>query len=470
MGEVQNEKDIKTGFLWDNPISEFFWICAGVNRPVIRQCPTEWAKYAGIGGTILFTALMAMLSGGYALYTVFDDMRVAAFFGVFWGLLIFNLDRFIVNTMYSDGKATISLMELVSGLPRIIMAIFLGIVISTPLELKIFEDEINVTIGEMKAQKIKEYRALDESKRDSLRNKLNQLQNSSPGDGIFGGENEGLQDENEQISKDIEYKNNEIKVLASKKRNEHSALSKLKHQLASCYNKQDSSKINTKINYISKNIRGIDSQISKLTTEINSLKMQVSGNTNVIKDNRKAAIQSWLSQIESVKVQITELDSVLSGGAVREYEELVNKQYGGFQAHLSAFNKMKEENSATRISALFIMLLFVIIETAPTFFKMMLEDGPYDDMLRAEEHKIKILADKRISDINDEVNTAVSISTKRNENQLQQQILANQELLKQLSKAQSEVLAEAIELWKKNELEKVRANPEDYISMESPKK
>ena len=258
--------------------------------------------------------------------------------------------------------------------------------------------------------------------------------------------------------------------MASKKRNEHSALSKLKHQLASCYNKQDSSKINKKINYISKNIRGIDSQISKLTTEINSLKMQVSGNTNVIKDNRKAVIQSLLSQIESVKVQITELDSVLSGGAVREYEELVNKQYGGFQAHLSAFNKMKEENSATRISALFIMLLFVIIETAPTFFKMMLEDGPYDDILRAEEYKTKILADKRISDINDEVNTAVSISTKRNENQLQQQILANQELLKQLSKAQSEVLAEAIELWKKNELEKVRANPENYISMESPKK
>lgn len=470
MMENNKENDIRTGFLWDNPISEFFWICAGVNRPVIRQCPTEWAKYAGIGGTILFTALMAMLSGGYALYTVFDDMRVAAFFGVFWGLLIFNLDRFIVNTMYSDGKATISLMELVSGLPRIIMAIFLGIVISTPLELKIFEKEINVTIGEMKAQKIKEYRALDESKRDSLRNKLNQLQNSSPGDGIFGGENEGLQGENEQISKEIEDKNNEIKVLASKKRNEHSALSKLKHQLASCYNKQDSSKINKKINYISKNIRGIDSQISKLTTEINSLKMQVSGNTNVIKDNRKAVIQSLLSQIESVKVQITELDSVLSGGAVREYEELVNKQYGGFQAHLSAFNKMKEENSATRISALFIMLLFVIIETAPTFFKMMLENGPYDDILRAEEHKTKILADKRISDINDEVNTAVSISTKRNENQLQQQILANQELLKQLSKAQSEVLAEAIELWKKNELEKVRANPENYISMESPKK
>ena len=465
-----NDKDIKTGFLWDNPISEFFWICAGVNRPVLRQCPTEWAKYAGIGGTILFTSLMAMLSGGYALFTVFHDFRVAIFFGIFWGLLIFNLDRFIVNTMYSDGKATISWMELASGMPRIIMAIFLGIVISTPLELKIFEDEINVTIGEMKAQKIKEYRALDESKRDSLRIKLDQLQNSSAGDGIYGGENVSLQSENEQIKNEINSINNDLRVLSSRRSNENASLSKLRHQLSYCYNRQDSNRVNGKINLISRNIKNINSQINSLESRIASLRTQISGNAHTIIDNRKSATQSLLSQIESVKKQISELDTMLSGGAVKEYEELVNKQYGGFQAHLSAFNKMKEDNSATRISAMFIMLLFVIIETAPTFFKMMLEDGPYDDMLRAEEYRIKILADKRISDINDEVNTAVSVSTERNKNQLQQQMLANQELLEQLSKAQSEVLAEAIDLWKKQELEKVRANPGDYISMETPEK
>lgn len=55
---------------WGGLLNEFLWICAGVDRKVLRQCPTDYAKYAGIGGTILFTALMAMLSGGYALFTV----------------------------------------------------------------------------------------------------------------------------------------------------------------------------------------------------------------------------------------------------------------------------------------------------------------------------------------------------------------------------------------------------------------
>lgn len=166
-------------------LNEFLWICAGVNRKVLRQCPTDYAKYAGIGGTILFTALMAMLSGGYAIYTVFDSTIVAVCFGIFWGLLIFNLDRFIVNTMYSDGKHTISKGEIIAGSPRIIMAIFLGIVISTPLELKIFEDEINVQIKEDIKLRIREYEAADnteiankQQRTDSLRVKIEEIENS----------------------------------------------------------------------------------------------------------------------------------------------------------------------------------------------------------------------------------------------------------------------------------------------------
>ena len=164
---------------WGGLLNEFLWICAGANRKVLRQCPTEYAKYAGIGGTILFTALMAMLSGGYALYTVFNNNLAAIGFGIFWGLLIFNLDRFIVNTMYSDGKVTISWQEFYSGLPRIIMAIFLGMVISTPLELKIYESEIDVRIGEDAKKKIDQYRHADQHRIDSLNNVIAEMRDKA---------------------------------------------------------------------------------------------------------------------------------------------------------------------------------------------------------------------------------------------------------------------------------------------------
>ena len=106
-------------------INEFLWSCAGVNKDILRQYPNEYAKYAGSGGTILFTALMAVFSGGYAMYFVFNNIIITFLFAIFWGLLIFNLDRFIVNSMYSDGKDTITWRKFKSALPRFIMAIFI---------------------------------------------------------------------------------------------------------------------------------------------------------------------------------------------------------------------------------------------------------------------------------------------------------------------------------------------------------
>ena len=162
---------------WGGSINEFFWLCSGVNRKILRQCPTEYAKYAGMGGTIFFTACMAALSGGYAISTVFDNTIISIIFGIFWGMLIFNLDRLIVNTMYSDGKVTISWQELVSGLPRIVMAIFLGIVISTPLELKIFEDAIDIQIEQDKDRLLNEKIGETIHRRDSTSQKRDEIMN-----------------------------------------------------------------------------------------------------------------------------------------------------------------------------------------------------------------------------------------------------------------------------------------------------
>lgn len=139
---------------------EFFWWCAGADRALLRKCPGDHSKYVGIGSVILFTALMAWFSSFIAMKLVFGTQPLdipfiqkqfdfpiwAALFATFWGSMIFFLDRFITNTMYSDGEVTISKDEFVGGLPRILIAIFLGIVISAPLELEIFQDEIKTLI------------------------------------------------------------------------------------------------------------------------------------------------------------------------------------------------------------------------------------------------------------------------------------------------------------------------------------
>jgi hypothetical protein len=124
-------------------IFRFFWFCSGVHLPTLQKHPTDQNKYIGIGATIFFTGLFAALSGGYAMYFVFkgDDAAVffALFFGILWGLAIFNMDRYIVSTINKNASVW---KQILQATPRILLAIMIGIVISRPLELKIFDKEI----------------------------------------------------------------------------------------------------------------------------------------------------------------------------------------------------------------------------------------------------------------------------------------------------------------------------------------
>ncbi|WP_411767279.1 DUF4407 domain-containing protein [Winogradskyella sp. A3E31] len=129
-------------------LKQFFIICSGADTDILKECSVgEQNKYAGIGATVFFTAVMATIAASYALYTVFDNLFSAIFFGLIWGLLIFNLDRYIVSTIKKRDSV---LDELIQATPRIFLAIIIAVVISKPLELKIFEKEINQVLLEQK--------------------------------------------------------------------------------------------------------------------------------------------------------------------------------------------------------------------------------------------------------------------------------------------------------------------------------
>lgn len=384
--------------------NEFLWICAGVNRKVLRQCPTDYAKYAGIGGTILFTALMAMISGGYALFTVFDRPGLAIGFGVFWGLLIFNLDRFMVNTMYSDGTSKITKEEILSGLPRLILAIFLGVVISTPMELKIFEDRINAQI---------------------------EIDKGTVGNEI------------DSVHKDLDL---QIRQLNQKKQENIHRVDSKRVELSKAEDELNDETGGTgrtgKFGYgpIAKQLQD---KVDRLKSEVNTISDEVS------KENK--FIDEQLAVLYEQKNRYSEQRNVAT------------ESMTGFTARLQALHKITSSDGTLNVARWVVMLLFIAIEIIPTLFKMMQESGPYDDLLRAEKHRVKVLADKRISDINDIINTEVKISVKKNEERLNHEISANKVILENLAKSQTILLQTAIDAWRENELKKINEDPSLYI-------
>ncbi|KAF2334482.1 DUF4407 domain-containing protein [Flavobacterium daemonense] len=125
-------------------LKQFFILCSGVDRDLLKDCSAgEQTKYVGIGATVFFTAVMAFLASAYALFTVFDSIYPALIFGFVWSLLIFNLDRFIVSTIKKRDRF---FDEFLQATPRILLAVIIAIVISKPLEIKIFEKEINTVL------------------------------------------------------------------------------------------------------------------------------------------------------------------------------------------------------------------------------------------------------------------------------------------------------------------------------------
>jgi hypothetical protein len=155
-------------------LMRLFWKAAGADRYILeRSTYGDQIKYFCLGGIVVATGVMAGLAGGYAFYTIFEPRDLAIFnyntteniqggaylgtdtqtaimatlFGILWGLIIFNIDRFIVtSTGRGDGTEKITAQEFKSAIPRIIMGMIIAISISKPVEIRMFKSEIDVAL------------------------------------------------------------------------------------------------------------------------------------------------------------------------------------------------------------------------------------------------------------------------------------------------------------------------------------
>lgn len=154
-------------------IMQFLWKCAGGDKYLLEQATyTDQIKYMCLGGIVFATGAMAGLAGGYAFYTIFSPKTadvldktntvldnpnyiptdiptviMSAVFGIIWGLIIFNIDRFIVtSTGKGDGTEEITWLEFKTAIPRILMGMIIAITISKPIEIRMFQTEINLEV------------------------------------------------------------------------------------------------------------------------------------------------------------------------------------------------------------------------------------------------------------------------------------------------------------------------------------
>ena len=102
--------------------------------------PSERARYTSMGGVVVGTAIMAMLSMAAALYWLFDGFQPFIVIAVpVWGMFVLSLDRWLMSsTSVSQSSRTIQKV-----LPRVLLSIALGVVLAEPLLLGVYHTAIS---------------------------------------------------------------------------------------------------------------------------------------------------------------------------------------------------------------------------------------------------------------------------------------------------------------------------------------
>lgn len=325
---------------------------------------------------------------------------------------------------------------------------FLGIVISTPLELKIFEDAIDIRIEQDKDDLVNAKISTTIHERDSISQKRDDILN---GVTMFDTQITTSSTVTNSLLSDINDLQTQLNGVVATINSLNAQINPLKNKL----NKMDSedSRRNNIISKLS-SLRGKRAnEVSKrntLSAAIRSKQGEAAASDANLRDLMNSKQSETTKESARLQSAVDSLNRIVNEANVRHKEwsekdikekgsfrDKLDVEYKGFQAKMTAFSELKEESQATYITSLFIMLLFIIIETAPTFFKMMIASGPYDDLLRAEMHRVKVLSEKRISDVNDEVNTAVQISVEKNKGKLEAELAANKLVMEKLATAQA---------------------------------
>ena len=312
--------------------TKFLWWCAGADSYFLQRSPKQdRVKYAGIGGIVFATGMLAMVSGWFAFFTAFGQKTMAGqgeethsllfligngVFAIAWGLMIFNLDRFIVSsTGKGDGTDKVTRGELWQALPRIIIAVILGVVISKPLEMKILETEINIGLNSLQNEKLSE---LDKATKERF--------------------NADIAVIDEQITK---IETDRDKIVVRQQAAEQEYIDQMQGRAgAAGYGPRAKQLEQLKIGW-DKKVADFDSRVGPDLLRL--------------KNQRKQKLADMDEELTHNKEEIKGLDGILA--------------------------RLQISHDLSPLMGWILMLVFLSIETGPIFFKMMMTKGAYDYMV-----------------------------------------------------------------------------------------
>lgn len=333
-----------------NPITTALLWLSKTDPNLYAMCPqnVKWTR-TGLGFFVLITGLLAMVTGGFfirSMFSTYNDLTkmvevsslgwvVSIIFGAVWGMLIIMIDREIVSS-HSKWSAAL----------RIPLAIVIGLAIAIPFKVQFFSERINkeLTMASRRENSIYEERK----------------------DATVGGIND------------------QIKSLEQKIENERLEMAKWSS------NMEAETVGRVQDGRTGKSGQGPAWEEAKRNYDLHySFEQQYQAELNQLKESKGETVVAANSDFEKAKI---------------------NQTYD-FLSQYEQMEIMKDSNKKLANFALLITMLFILVETIPAIMKLLKSSDEYDALLEVRTNISKQMAFAYGNFAIDEISNATNVQT-----------------------------------------------------------
>ncbi|KPM57062.1 hypothetical protein ACG83_04520 [Frankia sp. R43] len=366
------------------PTRVLLWL-SGANTDILDRFPSDVPKYVGIGAAVLTTSTMAGISCAFALRMA---LGLSPFFylllGVAWGFAIMSLDRWLVVSMQRRDHWY---QILPIAIPRLALAILIGVVISTPLVLRIFEAEITTELSLMRSERDSEFLATTQTDERGTRIKALEAEQKTLQATI------DTSTDTVDVSTDPDVAR--IQKLVDAKQEQYDAA----EQAVICENEGTcgSGKVGRGPAYAEK-VALRDRYRDELSVLNGQLTTAQATARSKATDTRGAAQNTAKGRLKTVETELTDLRTARTA-AIENFRKENGKE-NGLLIRIEALDNLTAHRPALGLAHRFLLVFITAIECLPIIVKFIISVGPANDYeqavaldgksrLRAEEERIR---------------------------------------------------------------------------------
>ncbi|MEU7746752.1 DUF4407 domain-containing protein [Nonomuraea sp. NPDC049158] len=361
-------------------VGRWLIVLSGARPDVLERCKGERARFHGLGGAILTTACVAAISMTFALASALKLFApLAVLIGIVWGVAILSLDRWLVTSLPAQGGRRLWL-----ALPRVLLALLLGAVISTPLVLQIFKPEIDAEIVDIQQEKADAFTSAQQSGETGRR--VAELQKSAVAlQAVIASRGEvtldpaadprirELRKSHDQAVKqrDTFYQEWQCQLYVGPPKCAKKGSGPLAKAAEKAY-------------------RTADDRVKDIDRQMALRRKQLGDGQEAGKASRLAQAQQNLRGVQTELGKLTKQQGGLRDGFAAEI-----RGSDGLMLRLEALGRVSRDNATLNMARTLLFLFILLIECLPVLVKLMQRPGNYDMILAAlEKREVNVAIDQ----------------------------------------------------------------------------